>query len=126
MQLNTPFNSFFKMAGRFLLLGLLCACGSSKKLNTNNIYFQTGPNSIIAQKSQTIIQINDEISIVFYSQTSNQEQAAIFNIPPAAGSSGNSIQGYKVNSEGNIEIPVIGAVRAAGDRKSTRLNSSHW
>lgn len=46
-----------------------------------------------------------------YSKTVNQDQAAVFNIPATV--PGPS-QGYQVSESGNIDMPVIGSVKAAG------------
>jgi polysaccharide export outer membrane protein len=86
------------------------------------LYFENGPDIIALKQKQTTIQPNDILSIQVYSKTTNQEQAAIFNIPVAP-TPGNAIaagqaqvnqQGYLVNQEGNIEMPVIGTIKAAG------------
>ncbi len=67
-----------------ILLSLLCltfcACHSSKRMNTKYNYFQKGldSNRIINYKP-LIIQPSDNLSISVSSNTSNQEQAAIFN-----------------------------------------------
>lgn len=89
---------------------LLSSCSSSK-INTNYLYFKNGADTVAAQQKETIIQANDLLSIQVYSRTLNQEQAAIFNIPITANS---AAQGYQVSAAGNIDMPVIGAVKAAG------------
>lgn len=98
----------------FFLLILLFACNSSKKLNTDNIYFQTGADTVIAQQKKTVIQPHDLLGIQVYSKTLNQEQAVIFNIPATVGG---DAQGYQVNESGDIEMPVIGNVKVAGLNK---------
>jgi polysaccharide export outer membrane protein len=67
--------------------------------------------SIPAKK--TNIQPFDILSVQVISRTLNQEQAAIFNYP--AGKDGvQQAQGYQVNTGGNIEMPVVGQIKAAG------------
>jgi polysaccharide biosynthesis/export protein len=90
---------------------LLISCDSSKRINTDYLYFRNGADTVFAQQKETLIQPYDLLSIQVYSRTLNQEQAAIFNIPTTTN---NSAQGYEVNTAGNIEMPVIGPVKAAG------------
>lgn len=102
-----------------IAMGMLTACGSSRKASTTQyIYFQNGRDTIITPQKKTVIQANDLLGIQIYSRTLNQEQAAIFNIPATTGNdnNGQAVQqpGYQVNTDGNIEMPVIGAVKAAG------------
>jgi polysaccharide export outer membrane protein len=103
-----------------LCICILNSCASSKRINTNYIYFKDGADTVIAQQKEVIIQPKDLLSIQVFSRTLNQEQAAIFNIPIAAGGNagmGNGqvqMQGYQVNTNGNLEMPVIGSVKAAG------------
>ncbi len=90
---------------------LLTSCGSSRRINTDYLYFRDGAKKVSVQLKKTIIQPNDLLSIQVYSRTLNQEQAAIFNIP----TTGNSpLQGYQVDSTGNIEMPIIGIIKVAG------------
>jgi polysaccharide biosynthesis/export protein len=106
----------------FLLTAFLASCSPTKDMKQTDFpYFENGPDIIALKQKQTTIQPNDILSIQVYSKTTNQEQAAIFNIPvaPTAGNASstgqsNNQQGYLVNAEGNIEIPVIGPVKAAG------------
>ena len=104
--------SYFIQAFYFILVyGTLSSCSSSKKINTDYYYFRDGNNIIEEQQKQILIQPNDLLSIVVYSRSSNQEQAAIFNIPASANS---SLQGYQVSTNGSIDIPIIGAVKVVG------------
>jgi len=107
----------------FLLTFLLASCSPTHDMKpADYLYFENGPDIIALKQKQTTIQPNDILSIQVYSKTTNQEQAAIFNIPVAP-TPGNAIaagqaqvnqQGYLVNQEGNIEMPVIGTIKAAG------------
>ena len=104
--------AYFDQAFYFvLILCLLSSCISSKKLNYDYYYFRDGNNVVEEQQKQILIQPNDLLSIVVYSRSSNQEQAAIFNIPASAN---NLLQGYQVSTTGIIDIPIIGAVNVVG------------
>ena len=104
--------AYFNQAFYFILiLCLLSSCISSKKLNYDYYYFRDGNNVVEEQQKQILIQPNDLLSIVVYSRSSNQEQAAIFNIPASAN---NLLQGYQVSTTGIIDIPIIGAVNVVG------------
>jgi polysaccharide export outer membrane protein len=97
----------------FFLIGLICSCDTTRKINADNyIYFRKGSDTVIAPIQSTIIQSGDIISIHVFSSTANQEQAAVFNMPNADKS--NSPASYQVNETGNIEMPIIGSVKAAG------------
>ncbi|MBC7915800.1 MAG: polysaccharide biosynthesis/export family protein, partial [Pyrinomonadaceae bacterium] len=74
---------------------------------------------------ETTIKKNDLLSIQVFSNTLNQEQAAVFNMAVSkesssepggeSGAQGASAgQGYEVGTDGNIEMPVIGSIKAEG------------
>ena len=94
--------------------GILISCGSSKDVAKEHLYFQQGMDTVLTQQKETIIQPNDLLSIQVFSKTVNQEQAAIFNV---ANTSVSNSPGYQVTSAGNIELPVIGSVKAGGYTK---------
>jgi polysaccharide biosynthesis/export protein len=104
-----------KIICTIILTGLLGSCTSSKRINTNYIYFRDGADTVVAQQKETVIQPNDLLGIQVFSRTLNQEQAVIFNIPATANL---QAQGYQVNLDGNIAMPVIGNVKAAGLTKN--------
>ncbi len=113
MKQNTAV-SFFPCLQLSLITVVMCllmSCGTSKKVNTNYIYFRDGADTVLTHQKENIIQPNDLLSIQVSSRTLNQEQAAIFNLPSSQGS---PLQGYQVNTNGNIDMPVIGAIKAAG------------
>jgi polysaccharide export outer membrane protein len=56
------------------------------------------------------IKNSDVLNIHIASKSLNQEQTQLFNMPVNSG----SIQGYTVNTSGNIDIPIIGSAKAAG------------
>ena len=95
------------------LSALLFACNSTKKVTKEDfLYFQRGLDSIRnIQSKEPVIQNNDLLTIQVVSTSLNQDQTLPFNLPPsAAGPNG----GYLVNMSGNVEMPVIGTVKAAG------------
>jgi polysaccharide export outer membrane protein len=99
-----------------IFLFAIYSCGSSKKANSANyIYFQTGTDTVLIPQKEIVIQNGDILSIRVFSSTSNQEQAAVFNIPNPEKE--NSL-GYQVTQTGNIDMPVIGTVKAAGLTKT--------
>lgn len=81
-------------------------------------------SSIIKVLKEPVIQISDQLSIVVSSASLNQEQAKVFNllnsssVGGAVGGMGMMTQGYLVDFDGNIRLPVIGNVKAAGLTKS--------
>jgi len=103
---------FFRI--RYLLwLPLLAGCGSSKKINTDFLYFQKSMDSLATiQRTPIIIKANDLLTIEIASRSMNQDQVAIFN-PPANATNGVS-RGFPVSSEGTINLPLLGDVKAAG------------
>jgi polysaccharide export outer membrane protein len=96
-----------------LYMYLFSSCSSSSNLNREFVYFQNGLDSNGTVKlKERVIQVNDQLGIQFFSKSMNQEQAALFNIPN--NSTSNNLSGYLINTEGNIEIPLIGKIRAVG------------
>jgi len=94
-----------------LVAVFFCSCRSSK-VNNDFVYFKNGSDTTSMPLKKTIIQPYDLLSIRVLSRTTNQEQAAIFNATKFIDEL--TDRGYQVNSEGNIEMPVIGPVQAAG------------
>jgi polysaccharide export outer membrane protein len=96
--------------------------GTSCTSTKNAVYFndmQTATFSTQGDKLETIIQKNDILSITVTSD--NAEASAIFNTNnnfniSSTTSTGNNIQssGNLVNSDGNIEMPLLGDIKAAG------------
>jgi polysaccharide export outer membrane protein len=88
-----------------------CSCG--QKINSDYLYFKSGSDTVSVPAKKTSIQPFDILSIQVISRTLNQEQAAIFNYP--VGKDGTQqVEGYQVNATGNIEMPVIGQIKAGG------------
>ncbi|WP_167516855.1 polysaccharide biosynthesis/export family protein, partial [Hydrotalea flava] len=80
---------------------------------------------VVTPLQNPVIQPNDQLNITVYSATLNQEQTALFNLANTAGSNGTmagegavngstSAAGYFVDLNGNIQMPIIGVVKAAG------------
>lgn len=92
---------------------ILLSCNTTKKVTKESfIYFQNGLDSIkYIQSKEPVIQNNDLLSIQVSSTSLNQEQTVPFNSSATAGGASN---GYLVNMSGNVELPVIGTVKAAG------------
>ncbi|WP_026260118.1 polysaccharide biosynthesis/export family protein [Segetibacter koreensis] len=89
----------------------LTACNSSRKISKDYLYFKSGADTVDIQQKETVIQPNDLLSIQVFSRTINQEQAAIFNIP---NTNNVAATGYQVDLHGNIEMPIIGSIKAVG------------
>jgi polysaccharide export outer membrane protein len=118
------FNKNIRVVCLGLMVVLLSACFSNRVAKENYLYFKKGNNELTTQK-ETTIKKNDLLSIQVFSNTLNQEQAAVFNMAvvkesasagdgdsqPQGASAG---QGYEVGSDGNIEMPVIGSIKAEG------------
>ena len=104
---------------------LLYSCSSTKAVDNQYLYFSSGLDSIrgTEKMKERIIRTNDVLNIQIYSKSLNQDQASMFNIPATAsgastgGSSSGSAgvtSGYLVNTDGDVEIAIIGKVHAAG------------
>jgi len=88
-------------------LFIVTGCSSSKKIDTQFLYFQREMDSIEnVQAKETIIKNNDILNIQIFSKSINQDQAAIFNLP--------NNSGYLVGSDGTIDLPLVEHVKAAG------------
>ena len=110
----TKINSrLFCSTSYLLMLLFLAGCSSSKKINTDFLYFQKSLDSMeTVQRIPVIIKINDLLTIQIASRSMNQEQVAIFTL---AGNPTNGIsRSFPVDNDGNIDLPLLGNVRAAG------------
>lgn len=115
------------------LLFMLASCGVAKRNYREMIYFQNAKQVNVPVRLQlkpTVIQKYDQLMIQVYSQSINQEQAAIFNMTSGMGQNGvvnmqqgNTLAGYIVDYEGNIDFPVIGKVKAMGLSKSDFIDT---
>ena len=106
-----------------LLLLAFSACQSSKELLRDYNYFEKNGDTLqtlVRKLSEPIIQKNDQLSIMVHSASLNQDQAEVFNLlnRPAAGGAGITTQGYLVDFDGYVNLPVIGRQQAAGLTKT--------
>ncbi len=120
MRLKSKFTNSQVLIVSAILILFLSAC-STANIKKDFLYFQGTEDNVGVQQKETVIQPHDLLFIQVYSKTLNQEQAAIFNILSSStsasngsASSGGTSQGYEVSAGGNIEMPVIGTVKAAG------------
>lgn len=98
------------------------SCGHTKKLTEQSVYFKEISDSMLQKKAleyEPILQKGDILSIVVI--TPNETSSRLFNRPNASdGATAESSQGggagtgYLVDEKGNISIPYIGYVKAAG------------
>ena len=108
----------------FLIAGsVLFSCKTNQKLTEKSIYFKNISDSMLQkalQEYEPIMQKGDILSIVVI--TPNENSTRLFNRPNANGSSsssdgssgGSSSGGYLIDEKGNISIPYLGYVKAAG------------
>lgn len=96
----------------FVLCGLI-ACNSSKNIKKDFIYFQNGEDNAEVRLREQVIQPNDMLNIQVISKSTNQQQTEIFNAP-GNGSGNAGGLGYLVSMAGEIEMPVVGSVKASG------------
>ena len=109
-----------KMTGCCLILTLIIAssCSSGKNLR----YFPEVKDGSIQSNTpfpESVIQKSDILSITFSSL--NPDASAPFN-SPNSGAAGSPI-GYLVNTEGNIQFPLIGSINAEGLTKNQLKNN---
>jgi len=108
----------------FILLFILT--GLSSCLNTQQVsYFaNTGDTTLLTrtEEAEALIEKNDILSI--YISSLNPEASAVFNAPNTLATSTTTTTGsttgaggYLVNPEGNIQIPILGSIAAAGKTK---------
>ncbi|MEJ6981993.1 polysaccharide biosynthesis/export family protein [Pedobacter sp. P351] len=118
-------NNYFKIFSLALSIIILqTSCFTKKNIKEDYIYFRNGENGVATEQKETVIKKNDLLSIQVFSNTLNQEQAAVFNMAVTKESAGvggdgesqgaSSGQGYEVGPDGNIEMPVIGSIKAEG------------
>jgi polysaccharide export outer membrane protein len=102
----------------------LFSCKTEKKINTDFNYFQKGLDSIQQLGyTEPKFKESDLISIQVIAGSIRQEDAALYNLAtgslnsignPTAASQVSSNVGYEIDLNGNIELPKIGKVKAAG------------
>lgn len=101
----------------------LTSCGDklSKRLTSDLIYFKGDTSKISSATPQTyepVIQQGDNLLILTSSLDLKTDQ--ILNMPSTLGSSGgiSATSGYLVGTDGNIQVPQIGTIKAAGLTKT--------
>lgn len=104
------------------------SCMTEKNIN-QFMYFQSSKDSLATTLKEPVIQPNDLLSIQVLSKSINQEQTALFNlfnVGVSNSTTGGENQlpiGYQVSASGNIEVPLIGEVKAAGLTKRQLQNT---
>jgi polysaccharide export outer membrane protein len=111
------------------LITFFVSCDPQKRINKDFNYFQKGLDSIQSLSySEPKLHENDLITIQVIAGSIRQEDAAIFNLsgstPNASITSTSSITSnaspvlngaaYQIDLQGNIEMPKIGKIKAAG------------
>lgn len=102
----------------FYFNALLVCISLASCLGTKNAsYFYSAKDTLLYESApimSTPIQKNDILSINITSL--NAEASSLFNGPNASNNttSFNGAVGYLVNSEGNIQLPILGTIKAEG------------
>jgi polysaccharide export outer membrane protein len=103
-----------------LSIGTFTSCSTLQ----NATYFENASDTLLLTRNyddESIIQKNDILSV--YISSLNPEASAVFNAPNTLATStstttgSTSAGGYLVNSDGNIQIPILGNIKAAGVTK---------
>ncbi|MEI8054198.1 MAG: polysaccharide biosynthesis/export family protein [Bacteroidota bacterium] len=117
--MSLPKCKFFLLA--FLLIIQISSCTVSQQSTT---YFSGSGDTTLILKTddvEPIIQKNDILSI--YISSLNPEASAVFNAPnllatsSSTTSGSSSAGGYLVNTDGNIQLPILGTIKASGITK---------
>jgi polysaccharide biosynthesis/export protein len=122
------FNNF--KGGVVSLLGLLTLF-TTGCINTRTATYFNGVNDRTISSNtpipESLIQKNDLLSISVSSL--NPEASAVFNSPNISNlaipgsSGGNSASGYLVSTDGTIQFPILGSIKAAGMTKDQLRDS---
>jgi polysaccharide export outer membrane protein len=114
-----------KLFNIILFLLFIIGFSSCKTSQQTTTYFsETADTTILLSKtelSEPIIQKNDILSI--YISSLNPEASAVFNAPNILATStstttgSTSAGGYLVNTDGNLQLPILGTIKAAGITK---------
>lgn len=107
------FTKPFFALGVILFICFGISCTSSKEISKDYLYFQNNLDTLENnQLKDNTIKVNDILSIQITSKTLNQDQTLLFNTVPSGATSPNS--GYMVGIDGNIDLPILGSIKAAG------------
>ncbi|MCA0382623.1 MAG: polysaccharide biosynthesis/export family protein [Bacteroidetes bacterium] len=108
----------------FLTLAM-AACRPSKEAVVDYRFFEKNIdslNKVVLNLKEPVIQKNDQLVINVSSASLDQTQTQVFNLLGGSTGGGGASQagaiGYLVDYDGNITLPVIGKVQAAGLTKS--------
>lgn len=111
--------SLKKLCLTALIGSCLTSCLSSKKLTEEAVYFRNISDSMLQKTAieyAPVLQKGDIISIIVV--TPNENSSKLFNRPNSGASSGGSESvsgvGYLVDENGNITLPYLGYIQAAG------------
>jgi polysaccharide export outer membrane protein len=117
--MSLPKCKFYFIA--ILLIIQISSCTVSQQSTT---YFSGSGDTTLILKTddvEPIIQKNDILSI--YISSLNPEASAVFNAPnllatsSSTTSGSSSAGGYLVNTDGNIQLPILGTIKASGITK---------
>ncbi len=117
--MSLPKCKFYFLA--ILLIIQISSCTVSQQSTT---YFSGSGDTTLILKTddvEPIIQKNDILSI--YISSLNPEASAVFNAPnllatsSSTTSGSSSAGGYLVNTDGNIQLPILGTIKASGITK---------
>ncbi|WP_416439604.1 polysaccharide biosynthesis/export family protein [Phnomibacter sp. MR] len=109
----------------FFLTLAMTACRPSKEAVVDYRFFEKNIdslNKVVLNLKEPVIQKNDQLVINVSSASLDQTQTQVFNLLGGSTGGGGAAQagaiGYLVDYDGNITLPVIGKVQAAGLTKS--------
>jgi polysaccharide biosynthesis/export protein len=103
-------SSFTKLIGVLFCLIIFASCDPNRRINRDYQYFQHDRDVVVKENIDDLtIKPYDQLSIQIYSNTTNQEQTAIFNLT--------ANQGYVVSPEGQIELPILGRISVGGQTR---------
>lgn len=116
---------------RFLLIFFIIVMTISCVNTKNAIYFNNTPDAVIAstiESEEPVIHKNDLLSISISSLS--PEASLLFNSPNVEATSGSATSngvtakatGYLVDKEGNIQMPILGNIKAEGLKKNDLKN----
>lgn len=109
------------------LLIFLQACSPPQRVVADYRFFEKNLdslNNLVVSLKEPVIQKNDQLFINVSSASLDQSQTQVFNLLSGAAGAGGAgggmmgMQGYLVDYDGNITMPVIGKVKAEGLTKT--------
>ena len=107
-----------------IIMAAAMACRPSKESVNDFLFFEKNLdtlNTLIKQLEEPIIKRNDILSITVSSASLDQTQVQVFNLMNAAGAVGGAgagMQGYLVDYDGTITMPLLGKIKAEGLTKN--------